>query len=117
MHMLLHRQVHGDGSLTDSHKRQQQCEAGGFLNQGVLAAKRKVCRKTHSQGSPSDRRGTLPSDTPHQKAYYELQVEDLLSEVQSEPILSGILVHRQYLHDRDHEPVNTSNYNSLVRAE
>ena len=109
--------MRGDDLLTHNHRQPLQFEADGFLNQVVLAAKRKGCHRTHSQGSPSDRRGTLPSDTPHQKAYYELQVEDLLLEVLYAPILSGILVHRQYLHDRDHEPVNTSNYNSLVRAE
>ena len=115
--MPLHQQVHDDGLLTHNHRQQLQPEAGGFLNQEAPAVRHKGCRKTHSQGSPSDRRGTLPSDTPHQKAYYELQVEDLLSEVQSVPILLEKLVHRQYLYDRDHEPVNTSNYNSLVRAE
>ena len=67
-HKLLRQQVRGDDLLIHNHRQQQQFEAGGFLNQGVLAAKRKVCRKTRSRGSPSDRRGTQPSDTPHQKA-------------------------------------------------
>ena len=114
--MPLHQQVRGDDPLNSSHKLRLQFEAGGFLNQGVLAAKRKVCRKTHIQGSPSDRRGTLPSDTPHQKAYYELQVEDLLSLVLSVPILLEILGHRWCLHNKDHVPANTSSYNSSALA-
>ena len=108
--------MHGDDPLSNSHKQQLQFEADGFLNQGALALRHKGCHRTHSQGSPSDRRGTLPSDTPHQKAYYELQVEDLLSLVLSVPILLEKLVHRQYLHDRNHEPVNTNSYNSLALA-
>ena len=117
MHKLLRQQVRGDDLLIHNHRQQQQFEAGGFLNQGVLAAKRKVCRKTHSQGSPSDRRGTQPSDTPHQKAYYELQVEDLLSLVLSVPILLEIPGLLPYLDYKDHEPENTNNYNNSALAE
>ncbi len=87
MHMLQRRQVRGDGLPTHNHRQRPLSEAGGFLNLGGPAVKHKECHRTHSLDSPSDRRGTLPSDTPHQKAYYELQVEDLLSEVQSVPIL------------------------------
>ena len=115
--MLLHRQVHGGGLPTHSHKLQLQSEAGVFLNLEAHVVRRKVCRRTHSRDSPSDRRGIRPSDSLRQKAYYEKRVVSSLSEALSAPILLEKLVHRQYLHDRDHEPVNTSNYNSLVRAE
>ena len=114
MHMLQRRQVRGDGLPTHNHRQQPLSEAGGFLNQETPAVRHKGCRRTHSRDSPSDRRGTLPSDTLHQKAYYELQVEDLLSEVQSEPILRGTQVHRQYHTGRVHAPENTTSYNSSV---
>ena len=112
MHMLRHRQVNGDCSLTDSHKRQQQCEAGDFLNQGVHALKHKECRKTRNLGNPSDILETQPSDTLRQKVYYERQAVNPLLEVLFAPILLEKLVHRQYHPGRDHEPVNTNSYSS-----
>ena len=117
MHKLLHLPMHGDDPLSNNHSQQLQFEAGGFLNQGVLAVRHKGCHRTHSLDSPSDRRGTLPSDNLRQKAYYEQRVVSSLSEALSEPILLEKLVHRQYLHGRDHEPVNTNSYISSVLAE
>ena len=74
MHKLLHLPMHGDDPLSNNHRQQLQFEAGGFLNQGVLAVRHKGCHRTHSLDSPSDRRGTLPSDNLRQKAYYEREV-------------------------------------------
>ncbi len=95
---------------------QQQYEAGDFLNQEAHAVKHKGYHRTHSRDSPSDRRGTQLSDTLHRRAYCEPQEADLLSEVLSAPILLGRQARRQYLHDKDHEPENTSSYNSSVRV-
>ena len=115
--MLLHRQVHGGGLPTHSHKLQLQFEVGGFLNLEAHDAKHKECRKTRNLGNPSDILETQPSDTLHQKVYYERQAVNPLLEVLFAPILSEILVHRQYLHGRDHEPVNTNSYISSVLVE
>ena len=115
-HMLRHRQVRGDDPLNSSHKLQLQFEAGGFLNPEAHDVKHKVCRRTHSRDSPSDRRGIRPSDSLRQKAYYEQRVVSSLSEALSEPILLEKLVHRQYLHGRDHEPVNTNSYSRSALA-
>ena len=116
MHRPLRRQVRGDDSLTYSHRLLPQSEAGGFPNQGVRAAKRTVCRRTHNLDSPSDIREKQPSNNLRQKACYEQRVASSLSEALSEPILLEKLVHRQYLHGRDHEPENTNSYNSLALA-
>ena len=67
---LLRLQVRGDDLLIHNHRQQLQFEVGGFLNQEALAAKRKECRRTHSQGSPSDSSGTQLLGSPHRKAYY-----------------------------------------------
>ena len=83
MHKLQHRPVHGGDSPTHNHRLQLQFEAGGFLNQGILAVKHKAYRRTHSQDSPSDRHGTQPSNNPHRMACGEQQVVNLLSEVLS----------------------------------
>ena len=115
--MLLHQQVRGDDPLNSSHKLQLQFEAGDFLNQGALALKHKVYRKTHSLDSPSDRHGILLSGNLRQKACCERQVVSPLSMVLFAPILLEKLVHRQYLHDRDHAPKNTNSYNSLALLE
>ena len=117
MHMPLHRQVRDDGFPTHNHRLQLQFEVGDFLNQGALVVKHKECRKTRNLGNPSDILETLPSDTLRQKVYYERQAVTPLLEVLFAPILSEILVHRQYLHGRDHEPVNTNSYISSVLAE
>ena len=77
MHMPLHQQARGDDSLTYSHRLLPQSGVGGFLNQGVLAAKRTVCRRTHSRDSPSDRHGTRLSDNLHQRACCERQGQAL----------------------------------------
>src|SRR5574344_534576 len=114
MHMPLHRQVRGDGFPTHNHRRQLQFEVGDFLNQGTLVVKHKECRKTRNLGNPSDILGTLLSDTLRQKVYYERQAVNPLLEVLFAPILLEKLVHRQYLHDRDHVLGCTNNYNSSV---
>ena len=116
MHMPLRQQVRGDGFPTHNHRRRQQSEADGSPNQEAHAVKHKGYRKTHSQDSPSDRLGTRPSDNFHQKACCEQQVVNLQSQVLFAPRLLGIQEHRQYLHDRGHEPENTSNYNSSAQA-
>ena len=115
--MLLHQQVHGGDPLNSSHKLQLQFEVGDFLNQGALVVKHKECRKTRNLGNPSDILETLPSNTLRQKVYYERQAVTPLLEVLFAPILLEKLVHRQYLHGRDHEPVNTNSYISSVLAE
>ena len=117
MHKLLHLPMHGGDLLIHNHRQQLQSEAGGFPNQEAHDVKHKVCRRTHSRDSPSDRRGTRPSDSLRQKAYYEKRVVSSLSEALSAPILLEKLVHRQYLHGRDHEPVNTNSYISSVLVE
>ena len=116
MHMPLHRQVRDDGFPTHNHRRQLQFEVGDFLNQGALVVKHKECRKTRNLGNPSDILETQPSDTLHQKAYYEPQEVNLLLEVLFVPILSGILVHPQYHPGRVHAPENTNSYNSSALA-
>ena len=65
--MPLRQQVHGDDPLSNSHMQRQQSGVGGFLNQGALAVKHKECRRTHSQGSPSDIHGIRLSDNPSSK--------------------------------------------------
>ena len=117
MHMPLRLQVRGGDLLIHNHRQQLQSEAGGFLNQEAPAVRHKGCHRTHSQGSPSDIRGKQPSDNLRQRACCEPQEVNLLSEVLSAPILLGKLVHRQYLHDRDHEPMSTNSYNSSALAE
>ena len=117
MHRPLRRPMHGGDFLTHNHRQQLRFEAGGFLNQGALVVKHKECRKTRNLDSPSDILETLPSDTPHQKACCERQVVSPLSMVLFAPILLEKLVHRQYLHGRDHEPVNTNSYISSVLVE
>ena len=109
--------MHNGDSPTHNHKRQLQYEAGGFLNPGGPAVKHKVCRRTHSRDSPSDTHGRQPSNNLRQKAYYEQRVASSLSEALFSPILLEKLVHRQYLHGRDHEPVNTNSYISSVLVE
>ena len=116
MRKPLRRQVRGDDSLIDSHRQQQQFEAGDSPNQGVRAAKRTVCRKTRSRDSPSDRRGTRPSGNFRRRACCERPRVGPLSRVLSVPILWGTLVHRQYLPDKDHVPGCTSSSNSLALA-
>ena len=96
---------------------QLQFEAGGFQVSALLALKHKVCRRTHSRDSPSDRRGIRPSDSLHQKACYGPQEAIPRLMALSAPMLLEKLVHRQYLHDRDHEPVNTNSYNSSALVE
>ena len=115
-HMLLHQQGHCDGFLNSNHRQQLLCEADDSPNLEAHDVRHIVCRRTHSLGSPFDIYGIRPSNNLHQKVCYEQRVVIPLSEVQSAPILSGILVHRQYLHDRDHEPVNTNSYNSSALA-
>ena len=116
MHMLLRLQVRGDDPLNSSHKLQLQFEVGDFLNQGALVVKHKECRKTRNLGNPSDILETQPSDTLRQKVYYERQAVNPLLEVLFAPILSGILVHLQYLPGRVHAPENTTSYNSSALA-
>ena len=113
-HKPLRRQVRDDGLPTHNHRRQLQFEVGDFLNQGALVVKHKECRKTRNLGNPSDILETQPSDTLRQKVYYERQAVNPLLEALFVTILSGILVHRQYLHDRDHAPDCTNSYNSSV---
>ena len=115
-HMLLHRQVRGDDPLNSSHKLQLQSEAGGFPNLEAHAVKHKECRKTRNLDIPSDTHEKQLSNNLRQKACYEQRVASSLSEALSEPILLEKLVHRQYLHDRDHEPVSTNSYNSSALA-
>ena len=116
-HKLLHRQVRGDDPLNSSHRRQLQYEAGGSLNPEGHAVRHKVCRKTHSRDSPSDTHGKQPSNNLRQKACYEQRVASSLSEALSEPILLEKLVHRQYLHGRDHAAENSNSHNSFVQVE
>ena len=116
MHMPLHQQVRGDDSLIDSHRQQQQFEAGGSPSRGELAVKHKACRRTRIWDSPSDKHGTLLSNSLHQKACCGPQGADPLSEALSVPILWGTQGHHLYLHDKDHEPVNTNSYNSSALA-
>ena len=87
MHMLLHLPKHCDDSPNSIHILQQQYAVDGSLSNGKFCVKLQACRKTHSQDSPSDRRGIRPSDSLHQKACYEQRAVSPLSEVQSEPIL------------------------------
>ena len=112
--MPLHQQVRGDDSLTHNHRLRPQYGAGGFPNQGALAVKHKECRKTHSQDNPSDIHGIRFSVSLHRKACCGPQeaIPGLMA--LSAPILLEIQEHCQYLHDRDHEPVNTNSYNSSV---
>ena len=117
MHKLLHLPMHGGDLLTHNHRQQLQSEAGGFPNQEAPAVRHKGCHRTHSLDSPSDISGKQPSDNLRQKAYYEQRVVSSLSEALSEPILLEKPVHRQYLHGRDHEPVNTNSYISSVLVE
>ena len=116
MHMLLHRQGHGDGCPSNSHRLLLLYGVGGFPSQEVFAVKHKGCRKTHSQDSSSDRHGIRLSDNLRQKAYCELQVEVLLSMVLSVPTPWGIPGLRQYLDDRGRVPDYTNNYNSSALA-
>ena len=115
--MLLRRQGHYDGSLSSNHIRLQQSGVGGSQDSGMLCVRLPACRKIHSQDSPSDIHGTQPSDTLHQMACCGPQEAIPGLMVLSAPTLRGILGHHQYLHDRDHEPVNTNSYISSVLVE
>ena len=114
--MPLHRQGRGDDLPTHNHRLLPLSEAGDSPNLEAHAVRHIACRKTHSQGRPSDRRGTLPSDNPHRMACYEQRAVNPLSEVQSVPTLWGTQAHRQYLRDKDHVLANTSSYNSSALA-
>lgn len=114
--MPLHQQVRGDDSLTRSHKRRPQYGVDGFPNQEALAVKRKAYRKTRSQGSPSDKHGTLLLGNPHQMVCCGPREAGPELTALFAPIPWETLVHRQYLHGRDHVPGCTSSYNSLALA-
>ena len=115
LHMLLHLPMRDDDFLNYIHNAQRLCRGCG-VPLAILCERRYTYNETHSQGSPSDRRGTLPSDTLHQKVYYERQAVNPLLEVLFAPILLEKLVHPLYHPGRDHEPVNTSSYNSSALA-
>jgi len=65
--MPLHQQARDDGLATHSHRQLLQFEAGGFQVPALLAVKHKECRRTHSQGSPSDIHGIRLSDNHSSK--------------------------------------------------
>lgn len=111
-HKPRHRQVRGDGSPSSIHIRRRLYAVGGSPDNGKLCVKLQECRKTHNQDSPFDRHGILPLSNLHRRTCYELRVEDLLSEVQSEPTLRGIQGHLPYLDYKDHAPESTSSYSS-----
>lgn len=98
MHRPLHRRGRGGDSPSNNHTRRQRCGAGDFPNQEVLAAKRTVCRGTHSRDSPFDSNGTLPSDNLHRRVCCEQQGADPLSVVLYLPIPRGIRGHPRYPH-------------------
>jgi len=115
-HRPLRRPGRDDGSLIDSHIRRQRCEAGGLANKGTCDERHKAYRRTHSQGSPSDKRGRQPLNILRQKAYcgqpkVVLQLMALFA-----PKLWEIQEHPRCPRDRAHEPGCTSSYNNLARA-
>ena len=55
--MLLHRPMHGGGSLTDNHRLLLLYATGGSPDLGVHSVLLSAYRKTHSRGSPSDTHG------------------------------------------------------------
>ena len=112
MHRLLHQQGRCDDALNGNHTQLQRCATGGSPDSGRLCVRLQACRRTHSQDSPSDRHGIRLSGNPHQRAYCELQVEDLLLKVISAPIPWETQGHRRCLHDRVHAPESTNSYNS-----
>ena len=57
--------VDGD-SPTDNHILLPPYATDGSLSQGNYDAMHTVYRRNHSRDSPSDKHGTLPSDTLHQ---------------------------------------------------
>ena len=109
--------VHGDDPVSDNHKQQLQFEAGDSPNLEAHAVRHIVCRKTRSQDNPSDRHGTLLSDSPRQKACCEPQVADLQSKVLSASIPLGRWALRRYLRCKGHVPDCTSSFNSLALVE
>ena len=116
-HKLLHRPMRDDGSLSSSHRRRQQSEADGFPNQEEHGARHRVCRKTRSLGSPSDKRGTQPSGNSHQTDDCVQRAVSPLSAAQSVPILGGKQELPPCPRDKGRERRSTSSYNSLVLAE
>ena len=113
--MLLHRQGHGGGCPSNSHRLLQLSGADGSPNQEAHDVTHRGYRKTQNQGNPSDKHGIRLSDILHRRACCELQGEDLLSVVLSVPIPLGRRVHHLCLHDKDHAPANTSSYNPKIR--
>ena len=111
----MHQPDHDDG-LTNHSRSGRQSHQGSGCRLATLCEIPHRCRGMDNRDSPSDRRGTLPSDTPHQNAYYELQVEDLLLLVLSVSILLGKQEHRPYHYSTDRVPGYTNSYNNLALA-
>ena len=88
--------MHGGDLQVHNHRLLPLSEADGFQVPAILAVKHKECRRTHNQGSPSDRHETRLSDIPRQRACCEPQVADLQSKVLSATRLLEIQEHCQY---------------------
>ena len=117
MHKPLHRQGHGDGFPNNIRIRLLLCGVGDYRDKEILVVKHKVCRRTHSQDSPSDRLGTRLLGILHRRVCCVPQVEALLSAVLSVPTPLGTLVHLRCLPGRVHELASTNSCNSLALAE
>ena len=74
-----------DGGLAQSHRLKRPYATDGSGGEESDVGPLPACRRTHSQGNPSGRYGTMPSDKTYRKMRYGPQVAGLLSSARSVP--------------------------------
>lgn len=84
-HKPQRRQGRDDGGLAQSHRLKRPYATDGWGGEGNDVGLLSACRRTHNQGNPSGRYGTMPSDKTCRKMRYGQQVASLLSSVRSVP--------------------------------
>ena len=105
-----------DGGLAQSHRLKRPYATDGSGGEESDVGPLPACRRTHSQGNPSGRYGTMPSDKTYRKMRYGPQVAGLLSSARSVPTPRWIPVHRQYRHRWAHAPAYIAIDSNLVQA-
>ena len=102
--MLLRPPVRDGGFRVDNHTQRPPYATDDSPGKGSNGAMHTAYRRTHSRDSPSDRHGTLPSDSLRQMACYGPQEASPESAAQSAPIPSETREPPQCLRGTVHEP-------------
>ena len=84
-HKPQRQQGRDDSGLAQSHRLKRPYATDGWGGEGNDVGQLSACRRTHNQGNPSGRYGTMPSDKTCRKMRYGQQVVSLLSSVRSVP--------------------------------